>query len=502
MLNGKFAVPGVWCQMLILMVMLLAVANPSAQVFARGADVGWLTEMEAAGRRFYDASGTQMDLMDILRRDYCINSIRLRVWVNPVMRWSGKADVTALAKRAHQKGMRLMINFHYSDDWADPGKQFKPVAWEGFTVAQLTQAIYNHTFEVLDTLRREGVVPEWVQVGNETNDGMLWPDGRPSLGTVQMQNYAQFVLAGHNAAKAVFPNVQTIVHVANGFDNGLFRWNIGGIINNGAQFDMIAMSLYPEPTNFDSLVTLALANMNDLVQRFNKPVMVSEIGMSVSFPAQSRTYVERIIAATQSVNGGRGRGVFWWEPQAYNWRGYDKVAWNNNGRPTVAMEGFNFRCPLSSSSSIPSSSSTIPPLSSSVALSSSSSQVVCIPQAITPYTQIDQQPWQPTATAQVAPGQTVRFGPHPMSGGSWSWSGPLGFSAGTREITISAVQSNRAGTYFATFSSGTGCTTTFSFNINVEASVSVVPLGVELFPSPDLSKRKVRLDGRVVHPSK
>jgi arabinogalactan endo-1,4-beta-galactosidase len=312
-----------------------------ARDFARGADIGWLSEMENSGRKFYNTSGTEMDLLDILK-DYCINSIRLRVWVNPANGWSGKDDVLALASRAHAKGFRLMIDFHYSDEWADPGKQFKPAAWGSYNVTQLSQAVYDHTYDVLSALKNADITPEWVQVGNETNDGMLWPEGRASQGG--MANYAAFVKSGHQAVKAVFPNAMTLVHVANGFDNGLFRWNIGGLIGNGAEFDGIAMSLYPDLNNWQQYVTDARSNMDDLHTRYSKPIMVSEIGMSVSLVQESRSFIESVITQTLAVADEQGLGVFWWEPQAYNWRGYTKVAWTNDGRPTEAMEGFNHLC--------------------------------------------------------------------------------------------------------------------------------------------------------------
>jgi arabinogalactan endo-1,4-beta-galactosidase len=316
--------------------------------FARGADVGWLSEMEASRRKFYDAAGVEKDLLDILS-EYCINAIRLRVWVNPANGWCGKDDVVAMAQRAYRKGFRIMIDFHYSDNWADPGKQNKPAAWENHSVSQLAQAVYDHTHEVLLALKSAGVVPEWVQIGNETNDGMLWPDGRASASATQMGNYANFVANGHAAAKAVFPQIITIVHVSNGFDNGLFRWNIGGLLQNGANFDAIAMSLYPDPvSSWKTTAQQARANMDDLVQRFQKPVLVTEIGLSVSYPNDARDYIAGVIALTREVAQQQGLGVFWWEPQAYNWRGYDKVAWDNNGRPTEAMEGFRLDgCPAS-----------------------------------------------------------------------------------------------------------------------------------------------------------
>lgn len=323
--------------------------NSNAQL-ARGADIGWLTEMEQSGRIWRDSLGVQRDLLDILD-DYCVNSIRLRVWVNPANGWSGKQDVINLAKRAHAKGYRLMIDFHYSDSWADPGQQTKPAAWANFSITQIKQAIYDHTVDVLKALKAENITPEWVQVGNETNDGMIWPEGRASSNNnANMVNYAAYVDKGYEAVKSVFPNTKVVVHVANGFDNGLFRWNIGGLVNNGARFDVIGMSMYPDvATDWSSYASQTMTNMQDIITRYNKEIIVSEIGLATSNASDGKAFVEKVIQNLQSLPNKKGLGVFWWEPQAYNWRGYGKVAWNSNtaSKPyqaTDAMKGFKYGC--------------------------------------------------------------------------------------------------------------------------------------------------------------
>ena len=331
---------------LLLFIFLSVSICIQGQELARGADVGWLSEMEQSGRIWRDSNGVQKDLFDILP-DYCINSIRLRVWVNPSGGWSGKQDVINLAKRAIAKGYRLMIDFHYSDSWADPGQQTKPAAWANYSVNQIAQAVYNHTNDVLSGLKEAGVTPEWVQVGNETNNGMIWPEGQAST---NMANYALFVESGYQSVKNVFPNAKVIVHVSNGYDNSLFRWNIGGLVSNGAHFDIIAMSMYPDtPAEWSTYAQQALTNMQDLVARYNKDIMVSEIGLATNSATEGREFVEKVIQNLQSMPNNRGLGVFWWEPQAYNWRGYEKVAWNGNTgqtpyEATEAMNGFKYNC--------------------------------------------------------------------------------------------------------------------------------------------------------------
>jgi arabinogalactan endo-1,4-beta-galactosidase len=304
--------------------------------FAKGADVGWLTQMEAAGYKFYNSAGVQQDCLQILK-DKGINSIRLRVWVNPTDGWNNKADVLAKAIRAKNLGMRLMIDFHYADSWADPGKQPKPAAWALQDINGLKASVYNHTLDVLNTLKANNITPEWVQVGNETNDGMLWEEGRASK---SMANFAALVNSGCSAVKAVNSAIKVIVHISNGYDNALFRWMFDGLKANNTNYDIIGMSLYPSTTNYLDLDKQCLINMNDMVSRYGKPVMICEIGMDYASPAISKAFITDIITKTNSVSGGNGLGVFYWEPECYNWQGYSLGAFDLSGKPTTAMDAF------------------------------------------------------------------------------------------------------------------------------------------------------------------
>ncbi len=321
----------------------LGLAQPAraqtAPAFAKGADISWVTQMEASNYKFYNAAGTQEDLFQLLRDDYNLNTIRLRVWVNPANGWSGKADVLAKAVRAHNLGLRLLVDFHYSDGFADPGKQTKPAAWQSYTVAQLKQTIYDHTTDILTTLKANGITPEWVQVGNETNDGMLWPEGRLSTGGAA--NFAQFVEQGYQAVKAVSPTTKVIVHIANGFSNSSSRYVLDALQANGAHWDVTGLSLYPSITDWPALTAQCLANMNDLVARYpSTEVMVVETGMPAAYPVPARQMLLDLIAKAKAVAGGKGLGVLYWEPQAYNWQGYTLGAWGTDGRPTAAMDAF------------------------------------------------------------------------------------------------------------------------------------------------------------------
>lgn len=310
---------------------------PSTSSFAKGADISWITEMESAGRKFYNNSGAQQDVIQILR-DLGMNTIRLRVWVNPADGWNGKADVVAKAVRAKNLGMRIMIDFHYSESWADPGKQTKPAAWIGQDINGLKTSLADHTKEILNALKTAGVTPEWVQVGNETNDGMLWPDGKASQ---NMNNFVQLFNAGYDAVKTVFPSAKVIVHVSNGWDNNLFRWLLDGLKNNGGKWDVIGMSLYPTTVNWQTLNNQCLANMNDMIARYGTPVMIVEIGMSWDQAAASKMFMQDLIQKANSISSDKSLGVLYWEPQSYGgWKGYTLGAFDNSGKPTEALSAF------------------------------------------------------------------------------------------------------------------------------------------------------------------
>src|SRR5258707_4432937 len=255
--------------------------KPAADTFIfKGADVSWITQMEASGIKFYNAAGTAMDGMALLQT-LGINSIRLRVWVNPTGGWCNTADLVAKAVRAHNLGLRFMTDFHYSDAWADPAHQAPPAAWASDDLPTLTNAVSTYTTGVLDTLKTAGVVPSWVQIGNETNNGMLWPLGQAST---NMANFAAMITAGYKAVKAVSDTTKVIVHISNGYDNSLFRWMFDGLTANGAQYDIIGMSLYPTSANWASYNQSCAVNMNDMVTRYGKSVMVVEVGMPANDP--------------------------------------------------------------------------------------------------------------------------------------------------------------------------------------------------------------------------
>lgn len=313
----------------------LIIDPPEMSGFAKGADVSWVTEMEKKGVKFYNTKGEEKECIRLMR-DLGMNTIRLRVWVNPSDGWCNKADMLVKAERAHKLGMRLMIDFHYSDSWADPGKQIKPVAWKSLSFEGLKSAVADHTKDVLQALKDKGITPEWIQVGNETGNGMLWPDGQADK---NMANYAALNNAGYDAVKSVFPDAKVIVHLQNGQDNSLFCWLFDGLRAHGGKWDLIGMSLYPGVTDWKSMVNDCIANIQGVTKRYGTDVIICETGMPWDKAAVAKAFLTDLFARTQEL--GCVHGILYWEPEAHNgWNGYTLGAFDTSGRPTEALDVF------------------------------------------------------------------------------------------------------------------------------------------------------------------
>lgn len=321
----------------------------STNTIAKGADISWMTEMETAGFIWKDNDGNTKDLLPLLK-EYQLDAVRLRVWVNPensdANGWCDIDDVVKKAVLASAQNMDIMICIHYSDHWADPGKQTKPAAWSNFSVAQLETAVASHTTAILSALNTKGITPKWMQIGNETSNGMLWPTGKASTGN--FDNYAKFVNAGLNAVKNYNINIKTILHIANGEDNTLFRWNIDGLINNGLEInelDVIGMSLYPDENDWKTKVDATYSNMLDVKSRYNKDVMMAEVGFNANLKDISHQFLTYMIEKTKQAEG---LGVFYWEPIAHSpFTTYDKGAWDDDRSPSIVMDAFIDKSTLS-----------------------------------------------------------------------------------------------------------------------------------------------------------
>lgn len=316
-----------------------------ADDFVKGADVSWLPQMEASSQIFRDDSGKPADCLKILR-DHGMNTIRLRVWVNPSDNprsgHCSKDETAALAARAHRMGFRILLDFHYSDTWADPSHQPKPAAWAGHDVAQLGKDVSAHTTDVLKALREKGVTPEWVQVGNEIANGMLWPEGKLPA---NFDALAGFLREGAKAVKEFDPSIKVILHLHGGENNAMFRWFFDGMAERKVNYDIIGLSYYPawtkDPKNYQTTIGDLGRNLDDMVSRYHKPVMIVETGGPDDQPAETRAMLDAVIQKVRAVPGKQGLGVVYWEPEAVAaWSHYKLNCWNADGRPSEALDAF------------------------------------------------------------------------------------------------------------------------------------------------------------------
>lgn len=352
-------------QIVASLLLLLLSTNVNAQnTFVRGADISWCTEMEASGRTFQNAQGQEMELCALLK-EIGMNAVRLRVWVNPqgygYGTWCDKADVLKKAERAHQQGLDVMIDFHYSDFFADPERQEMPKDWSGYTLDQVKTAIADHTKDILNALKAKGIEPKWVQVGNETNNGMIFDKGKidwNKSGSARYTNYVALSNAGYDAVKEVFPDAYVIVHIADAYkaaeSNG---WFYREFKEAGGKFDMIGLSHYPDWEDWNSTKSDVASNTNaansvkKLGDLFNVPVMIVETGFSVKDADKASQVMTDLFNKVKSLS--QCAGILYWEPETdgiwkpdyyttIGWKKvYDMGAFTTDGRPTAALSAFS-----------------------------------------------------------------------------------------------------------------------------------------------------------------
>ena len=332
----------------VLLLLTLTAGAQTATDFVKGADVGFLLGQERRGTVFHDRQGRERECLELLKNDYQISAIRMRVWVNPRGGWCDKNELLTMARRVKALGMDLMVDFHYSDSWADPANQPIPAAWLGHSFDEMKQDLRAHTVDVLTLLKDNDIKPRWVQVGNETSNGLLWPMGHIEQ---QPQQYAGFIRAGYDAVKEVFPEAVVIVHLDRGHRQSLYDWNLDIILKHGGRFDMVGMSLYPywamdghPELKADDIITDCISNIRHVSEKYQCDVMIVETGYEVDEQhpekmEEGRRQLSRVVSEARHATGGHCRGVFYWEPQCLP-GGYKLGAFDSHATPTAIMDGF------------------------------------------------------------------------------------------------------------------------------------------------------------------
>lgn len=334
--------------------------------FARGADISWYTEMAADGMKFYNSAGTET-ACPALMKELGMNAVRLRVWVNPENAdcdYCNLTDVQAKAVEATEAGLDILIDFHYSDRWADPSTQETPAAWEEFSLVELQDAVATHTSEVLTALKSAGVTPKWIQIGNETRNGMLHPTGQlwdSNGGGNYEDGWANFVslyTAGYTAAKEVVPEAYVMPHLNTASKTDDNAWWLEEFSAAGAAFDMIGLSHYPQTDDTSStptsLTSTALTNIQSLAKTYGVPVMVVEFGVKTEEDEETAaTLASEFMTAAKKLGTDVCAGIFYWEPEVYgwwkpasyttfydNWSAYSMGAFLSDGSPSSVLDAW------------------------------------------------------------------------------------------------------------------------------------------------------------------
>jgi arabinogalactan endo-1,4-beta-galactosidase/ribosomal protein L7/L12 len=293
--------------------------------FILGADISWVQEQEDEGVHFTD-HGKQKDVVAILK-DHGFNWIRLRVFHDPkaAKGYSKKGycdldHTLAMAKRTKAAGLRFLLDFHYSDTWADPGHQVKPAAWVDLHGADLEKAVHDHTLDVVAALKRQGTPPDMVQIGNEISNGFLWPDGNVWKSR-KWDVFCGLIKAGIAGAKEADPSVKVVLHLAWGGQNAQSRSFLDRALTQGVEFDIIGQSYYPK---WHGTLDDLRANVTDLAGRYKQDIIVVEY----SIPN-----VRQINDIVHGLPGGKGIGTFIWEPT--KWEGPALFDAKGNSKPEI-----------------------------------------------------------------------------------------------------------------------------------------------------------------------
>lgn len=277
--------------------------SPRIEQKMLGADISFLPQLETRGMRFHD-NGLEKDAIEILK-DHGFNYIRLRIFVNPEnekgyspeIGFCGLDYTLLMAKRIKDAGLNLLLDFHYSDTWADPQKQFKPKAWEDLEFNKLTNTLKDYTKSVLIKLKEQGTIPEMVQIGNEVNHGIVWPEGHIS----NLDNLASLLKAGIAAVREVDSNITIMLQLALGGQNEETTFWFDNMIARGVEFDIIGLSYYPIwHCTLDDLNN----NMLDIIDRYQKDVNVVEYS----------AFKKAVNDIVFNLPHNRGNGTCIWEP--------------------------------------------------------------------------------------------------------------------------------------------------------------------------------------------
>ena len=275
-----------------------------------GADISFLPQIEAGAGRFFQGAGAffedgrQVDAVALLQ-GHGFNNVRLRIFVQPENErgyapgegYCGLDYTLGMARRVRDAGMGLLLDFHYSDYWADPQQQNKPLSWANLGYESLRDSVRSYTAAVLRDLERQGTLPDMVQIGNEINHGLLWPDGH--IGNPDQ--LAGLLRAGVEGVEAVAPDMPVMMHLALGGQNDEARFWLDNMIARGVEFDVLGLSYYPR---WHGTLEDLYRNVHDLADRYHKPIII------VEYSDFKREVADIVFGLPDDL----GKGTAIWEP--------------------------------------------------------------------------------------------------------------------------------------------------------------------------------------------
>lgn len=328
----------------------------NSETFYKGMDLSFQSELEDYNIDYKDENGNSVELLDFVKTKGA-NLVRLKLWHTPQDGENGLADVKSYAQKIKAKNMDFLLNFHYSDYWADPGTQTPPVAWQNMTIDQIKVAIYNYTKDVVQQLKAQNTLPDMIQIGNETDSGFLWDYGRVwNQFNDNWINYAGLVAEAIRAVREVDTEnkVQIMLHHSS-VENAIFFFN--ELQSYNLDFDIIGLSYYPQFQIRD--LDLVASKLNELANTFNKDILMVEVAYPFTLqwdddetnyigsldqiltefsptPQGQKSYFEWLITTVKNIPNNKGIGFCYWAP--------DWVAFEGNENTSTSGTSWENQC--------------------------------------------------------------------------------------------------------------------------------------------------------------
>lgn len=306
----------------LLMVQLSLCGVVQAADYMIGADLSFLKQAEDSGTVFKDANEPTPGLQIFKNHGY--NWIRLRLFHTPTQLPNDLEYTKTLAAEAKAMGYKFLLDYHYSDTWADPGKQFIPAAWEGMSHAELVQAVRQYTRATMEAFRDANAWPDMVQIGNEITPGMLWPDGRVSQSWDNFADLVKAGIAGVDDASGADDHPRIMIHIDRGADMAATKWFFDKLNTYDVAYDVIGQSYYP--WWHGSLLDLR-ENLNFMATTYDKDIVLVEVAYNwrpteyrrkpapfPETPEGQRDFLDEVHRLVLDTPNNRGIGIFWWEP--------------------------------------------------------------------------------------------------------------------------------------------------------------------------------------------